>query len=409
MQTMFNNVARAARVAALAIVTTVVLAGCSAGTATLSPGSAQSPPPTQPTASIIVSPSTATIGVGGQTLAFSATVANTANTGVSWHVNGVAGGNPTYGTISAAGLYSSPATLPAQAAVTITAVDATDSTVSGSAKLTLTGSAQVVAVTVSPVAASVQAATGTLTLVATVTGATDTSVTWQVNGVTGGNATVGTITTAGVFTAPATIPAQPTVTVTAISNADKTKSATAVLTITATPPPTIGGTPPSTVVVGQVYDFKPTASGPSGLPLSFSSTSKPAWATLNTATGELTGTPTAADVGPTTIAITVSDTAGIATLTWTLTVVQTASGSANLSWTAPTTHTDGSTMTDLTAYRIYYGTQQGNLTNRVDVANPTVTTSVINNLTAGTWYFAVTAVDSGGNESAYSNIGSKTI
>ena len=67
---------------------------------------------------------------------------------------------------------------------------------------------------------------------ATVTGSTNTSVTWEVNGVTGGNSTVGTVAT-GVYTAPAAVPNPASVTVTAVSQADttKTKSAT-VLVVT---------------------------------------------------------------------------------------------------------------------------------------------------------------------------------
>jgi hypothetical protein len=55
--------------------------------------------------------------------------------------------------------------------------------------------------------------------IATVTGTTNTAVTWQVNGVTGGNATVGTINTSGLYTGPANVPSPATVTVEAVSQA----------------------------------------------------------------------------------------------------------------------------------------------------------------------------------------------
>jgi len=58
-------------------------------------------------------------------------------------------------------------------------------------------------------------------------------VTWQVNGVTGGNATVGTISSSGLYTAPGVVPNPATVTVTAVSQADATKSAAAQVTIRA--------------------------------------------------------------------------------------------------------------------------------------------------------------------------------
>ncbi len=73
---------------------------------------------------------------------------------------------------------------------------------------------------------------GQATFVATVTNTTDTAVSWSVNGVPGGNATLGTITPAGVYTAPADMPSPETVQVTATSHADSTKSATGTLAIT---------------------------------------------------------------------------------------------------------------------------------------------------------------------------------
>ena len=64
----------------------------------------------------------------------------------------------------------------------------------------------------------------TVAFQATVTGTTNTAVTWEVNGIAGGNSTLGTISTSGTYTAPATVPNPSTVTVTAVSQADKTKS-----------------------------------------------------------------------------------------------------------------------------------------------------------------------------------------
>src|SRR5436853_137160 len=81
-------------------------------------------------------------------------------------------------------------------------------------------------VTISPTSATV-ATTGTPQFTATVQNTSNTAVTWQVNGVTGGNATVGTISSSGLYTAPATAQSTTTVTVTAVSQADPTKSASA--------------------------------------------------------------------------------------------------------------------------------------------------------------------------------------
>jgi hypothetical protein len=102
-----------------------------------------------------------------------------------------------------------------------------------------------VTVSVSPTSGSLQAGSGTTqSFTATVGDTLNTQVTWQVNAITGGNATVGAISTAGVYTAPATVPSPATVTVTAISFADSTRSASATVTITAPAaarPPASGG------------------------------------------------------------------------------------------------------------------------------------------------------------------------
>ena len=71
--------------------------------------------------------------------------------------------------------------------------------------------------------------------------AADDEVTWQVNGIAGGNATVGSISASGVYTAPAAVPNPPRVTVTAISNADMRATGSAVVTVTA--PPASSSTP----------------------------------------------------------------------------------------------------------------------------------------------------------------------
>jgi hypothetical protein len=86
-----------------------------------------------------------------------------------------------------------------------------------------------------------------------------------------------------------------------------------------------------------------------------------------------------------------------------------ASGTATLTWAPPTQNTDGSPVTTLTGYHIYYGTTQGALTQSVAISDPTATTYEITGLSTGTWYFAVAADAADGSESAQSNVGSKTI
>ncbi|MBI5192590.1 MAG: fibronectin type III domain-containing protein [Nitrospirae bacterium] len=83
-------------------------------------------------------------------------------------------------------------------------------------------------------------------------------------------------------------------------------------------------------------------------------------------------------------------------------------GEAALSWTAPTTNVDGTTLTDLSGYKVYYGTSSGTYNSTVDAGNVT-TTNIINLTEMVTYYFVVTAYDTAGNESNYSNEVSKTI
>lgn len=97
-----------------------------------------------------------------------------------------------------------------------------------------------VTVSVSPASANIQVG-GSQTFTAAVTDASDTSVTWRVNDVAGGNATVGTISSGGVYTAPASVPSPATVTITAVSSADATRSASAQVTINSGSSPSDSG------------------------------------------------------------------------------------------------------------------------------------------------------------------------
>jgi hypothetical protein len=85
------------------------------------------------------------------------------------------------------------------------------------------------------------------------------------------------------------------------------------------------------------------------------------------------------------------------------------SGTATLSWYAPTANSDGSALTDLAGYRIYYGNNSNSLTQAININTVGITTYVITNLGVGTWHFAIKAYNSGGVESNLSNIASKTI
>lgn len=169
-------------------------------------------------------------------------------------------------------------------------------------------------------------------------------------------------------------------------------------------PPVISGSPQNAVTTGDSYSFTPTASDPDGDKLTFSVTNKPSWATFDTATGTLSGTPTLGSAGMyADIQVSVSDGKLDSSLApFLIDVVDIALGSVTLTWTPPTQNEDGSTLS-LTAYRFYFGTESGNYTNSVQVNNPGIASYVIDNLVPDAYFFAATAVNSEGVESAFSN------
>src|SRR6185295_6951713 len=178
-----------------------------------------------------ITPNPVTVATGA-TQQFTATLTGTTNQLVWWYVNG----GSVNGTINSNGRYKAPSGAPA-GPVTIRAVSAANSERQGTATITVAGAPQVVAVSVSPASANVQTG-ATRQFTATVTGTANTAVVWQVNDVVGGDATTGTISGSGLYTAPSSVPGgNGNVTVRAVSQADNTKSGTAAVTVT--PPPII--------------------------------------------------------------------------------------------------------------------------------------------------------------------------
>ena len=180
---------------------------------------------------------------------------------------------------------------------------------------------------------------------------------------------------------------------------------------TANRAPVISGTPATSVSAGSAYSFRPTASDADGNTLSYTIANRPSWATFNTSSGQLSGTPSASQVGSyANVTISVSDGRATAALrAFSINVVDVSSGDAALSWTAPTENTDGTSLTNLAGYRIAYGTSAGALTQTVQIANASLTRYTIDNLSPGTYYFSVRAYTSGGTESGNSNVSSKVV
>jgi uncharacterized protein (DUF1800 family) len=314
----------------LLAVLSLALAGCMGGNSTTGTKEPQK-------GQLVVSPATAMLR-GGDTQTFSAVEGGaTAAPAVAWSVNGVAGGNATTGTISAAGVYVAPEFPPTGGAVTITAAETADATkTAGSAvtvnnpipqvttvaptsipvgtftltvngahfatgaavqfgsaalattrvsstKLTATGtatSAEVGNVSVmvknpdpgsassatvnakvvnsGPIAVAVAPATVTVrpglnqSFTVTVTGTSNTAVTWTINGLEHGSATIGYIDPGVGYTPyapPGIVPTPNTVTITATSVADPSKKASAIVTLV-NPTPELSTVNPGSIGVG---------------------------------------------------------------------------------------------------------------------------------------------------------------
>ncbi|MBL8269125.1 MAG: hypothetical protein JNL55_22225 [Steroidobacter sp.] len=181
--------------------------------------------------------------------------------------------------------------------------------------------------------------------------------------------------------------------------------------------PTISGTPATQAAVGSTYTMTPQATDADGDTLAFSIQNKPSWAQFNTTTGQLSGTPSAQ--GTTAgVVITVSDGKASASLTaFSVTVgaagssvAQTASGaSVALSWEVPTRTVEGATLQNLSGYRIHYGKNQNALVNAIEVPSAGLNSFSVQDLPAGTYYFAVRAVTATGEESQLSNVISRVV
>lgn len=84
-------------------------------------------------------------------------------------------------------------------------------------------------------------------------------------------------------------------------------------------------------------------------------------------------------------------------------------GAATLSWSVPTQNEDGTPLTDLKGYKIFYGTMPPDYPNEIDVSNPATTVYVVENLAPGDYHFVMTAYNEAGTQSGLSNGATKTI
>lgn len=83
-------------------------------------------------------------------------------------------------------------------------------------------------------------------------------------------------------------------------------------------------------------------------------------------------------------------------------VAQGTAGTVTLNWQPPTQNSDGSPITGLAGYNIYYGTASQSYSQSIKLTNPGLTTYVVENLPAGTYYFSIAAYDATGAQSSFS-------
>jgi len=181
--------------------------------------------------------------------------------------------------------------------------------------------------------------------------------------------------------------------------------------------PTISASPATQATVGAAYSLTPEASDADGDTLAFSIQNRPTWAQFSTATGRLSGTPTS--VGETAgIVISVSDgTTNAALPSFSITVAVTTttppatSGGRGvaLSWDVPTQTDDGATLNDLSGYRIHYGASSNALVKAIELSSSGLNSFTVQDLPAGTYYFAVRALTASGAESKLSNVITRTV
>ncbi len=179
-----------------------------------------------PPVSVSVTPTAARVHVTNRQQ-FTATVHNSSSQSVAWEVSGSECDGISCGLITAAGLYTAPSVVPSHAEVTITARAAAGSGKSATAVVTVLPAVEV---TVSPVSPNVRIRQ-TQQFTVTVRNAANPAVTWTVTGTGCEGTACGTVDVNGLYTAPAALPSPATVTVSATSVEDSTKSDAAAVMI----------------------------------------------------------------------------------------------------------------------------------------------------------------------------------
>lgn len=175
--------------------------------------------------------------------------------------------------------------------------------------------------------------------------------------------------------------------------------------------PQISGAPPTRTTINQIYSFTPQASDPDGDDISFSVRNLPSWARFDPVLGRIYGTPPTGSEGTYSgIRISVSDEDHTVSLpAFSIAVEAASNGRATVSWAAPSQNADGSALTDLAGYLIFYGQSGVDLVQVRTVNGVGATSLVIDSLASGTWYFQMSAFNRDNIESARTPVVSRTI
>jgi len=188
--------------------------------------------------------------------------------------------------------------------------------------------------------------------------------------------------------------------------------------------------------VGAPFDYQPAVQDPDRDTLQFKVDNLPPWASVDPASGHITGTPGPDDAGLyEAISITVADAKHkVVTAPFSIVVnpavnpaatadaeitvdseitgepaPELGTGVASLQWEMPPSKVSGEPLDDLAGYRILYGHSSSDLDQSVLILDPAVTSYQFTTLTSGTWYFAVVAISANGLEGPPTTYASKSI
>ncbi|MEY8200651.1 MAG: putative Ig domain-containing protein, partial [Colwellia sp.] len=161
--------------------------------------------------------------------------------------------------------------------------------------------------------------------------------------------------------------------------------------------------PNTEVNINTYYSFIPQAQDLDDDSLTFIVTNLPNWASFNTDSGEISGTPTLEALHED-IVISVSDSTDSTSLNAFYIDVRLPDPLAvTIKWQAPSQDINDEALGPIQAYKVFYGSVQGSYDQSVTINDGSATDFVINNLVPGDYFFSMVVITENGMESAMSN------